>query len=78
MSGQIFAFVPVIENDQGENVFLPTDPWVAVKSSELADVPLLSGITTDEGAIFGVGNLAFFRMTLFYHSWLYLSKLNKL
>lgn len=50
MSGHTNAFVPSIEVDMGQDVFLPTDPWTLLKSGRIADVPVMSGITADECA----------------------------
>lgn len=44
------AFVPSIEVDLGQDVFLPTDPWTLLKSGRIEDVPMMSGITADECA----------------------------
>lgn len=44
------AFVPSIEVDLGQDIFLPTDPWTLLKSGRIADVPVMSGITADECA----------------------------
>lgn len=41
-------FVPSIEVDMGQDVFLPTDPWTLLKSGRIMDVPLMSGIVVDE------------------------------
>lgn len=50
MSGHTNAFVPSIEVDMGQDVFLPTDPWTLLKSGRIANVPVMSGITADECA----------------------------
>lgn len=41
-------FVPSIEVDMGQDLFLPTDPWTLLKSGRIMDVPLMSGIVVDE------------------------------
>ncbi|XP_016907128.2 esterase FE4 [Apis cerana] len=50
LSGHMNAFVPSIEVDLGQDVFLPTDPWTLLKSGRIEDVPVMSGITADECA----------------------------
>lgn len=42
------AFVPVVEPQAGQEVFLPTDPWEMMKSGSFADVPLIIGYASDE------------------------------
>lgn len=50
LSGHSQAFVPSIEVDLGQDVFLPTDPWSLLKYGRIADVPVISGIVADECA----------------------------
>ncbi|XP_076173591.1 esterase E4 [Ptiloglossa arizonensis] len=48
LNGRMFAFVPSVEVDLGQDRFLSADPWTLLKTGELADVPLMSGIVSDE------------------------------
>ncbi|XP_017761096.1 PREDICTED: esterase FE4-like [Eufriesea mexicana] len=52
LSGRMFAFVPSVEVDLGQDVFLPTDPWTLLKTGRIVDVPVMSGITVDECAFY--------------------------
>ncbi|XP_012279049.1 esterase FE4 [Orussus abietinus] len=51
-NGKIFPFVPSVEPDVGQDVFLPDDPWQILKSGKIADVPLIGGMVLNEGKIF--------------------------
>ncbi|XP_043469896.1 esterase FE4-like [Leptopilina heterotoma] len=48
LKGRMHAFVPVVEPQAGQEVFLPTDPWEMMKSGSFADVPLIIGYALDE------------------------------
>ncbi|XP_029046685.1 esterase FE4-like [Osmia bicornis bicornis] len=48
LNGHTFAFVPSVEVDLGQDIFLPTDPWTLLKTGRIADVPLMTGVVTDE------------------------------
>ncbi|CAK9820725.1 Esterase FE4 [Anthophora plagiata] len=50
--GHLYAFVPTIEVDLGQDIFLPTDPWTLIKSGKIADVPMIIGSVANEGLIF--------------------------
>ncbi|EFN82200.1 Esterase FE4 [Harpegnathos saltator] len=52
MNGRFMAFLPSVETDLGQEVFLPADPWTLLKSGKIADVPVMAGITADESAFF--------------------------
>ncbi|XP_076766541.1 esterase FE4 [Xylocopa sonorina] len=52
LSGHMQPFVPTVEVDLGQDVFLSTDPWTLLKSGKIADVPVMSGIHADECAFF--------------------------
>ncbi|KAK2586966.1 hypothetical protein KPH14_010941 [Odynerus spinipes] len=52
MNGHMQAFVPSVEYDFGQDVFLPTDPWTLIKTGTLADVPIMGGVTLDESIFF--------------------------
>lgn len=43
------AFVPSIENKDLGNVFLPDNPRNLIKSGKLHNIPLITGITSNEG-----------------------------
>lgn len=42
------VFVPSVEANVGQNVFLPDDPWKILTSGKIADVPMIIGITEKE------------------------------
>ncbi|KAK0094936.1 hypothetical protein PV326_009584 [Microctonus aethiopoides] len=42
------VFVPSVEANVGQNVFLPDDPWKIITSGKIADVPMIIGITEKE------------------------------
>ncbi|XP_051170759.1 juvenile hormone esterase-like [Leptopilina boulardi] len=48
LNGRMSAFVPVVEPQAGQEIFLPNDPWEMMKSGSFADVPLIIGMTSDE------------------------------
>lgn len=48
MNGHMGAFVPVVELDAGQDVFLSNDPWTLIKKDDIADVPLMIGTNLDE------------------------------
>ncbi|KMR05274.1 esterase fe4 [Lasius niger] len=52
MNGRLSAFLPSVEVDLGQEIFLPDDPWTLLKSGKIANVPVMAGITTDESAFF--------------------------
>ncbi|GAB1865508.1 Esterase FE4 [Camponotus japonicus] len=52
MNGRFAAFLPSVEVDLGQEIFLPDDPWTLLKSGKIANVPVMAGITTDESAFF--------------------------
>ncbi|EZA55321.1 Venom carboxylesterase-6 [Ooceraea biroi] len=52
MNGRFAAFLPSVEVDLGQEIFLPADPWTLLKTGKIADVPVMAGITTDESAFF--------------------------
>lgn len=44
------AFVPVIENDIGQNMVISDEPWVLLKNSKIPDIPVICGSVLDEGS----------------------------
>ncbi|XP_032674579.1 esterase FE4-like [Odontomachus brunneus] len=52
MNGRFAVFLPSVEADLGQEVFLPADPWTLLKSGKIADVPVMAGITADESAFY--------------------------
>ncbi|XP_031781566.1 venom carboxylesterase-6 [Nasonia vitripennis] len=50
MSGSVHAFLPSVEIDVGQEIFLPADPWTLIKEGKIADVPLIAGMNLDEEA----------------------------
>lgn len=56
MNGRFAAFLPSVEADLGQEVFLPADPWTLLKSGKIADVPVMAGITADETAYYVQSN----------------------
>ncbi|EFN64812.1 Esterase FE4 [Camponotus floridanus] len=52
MNGRFAAFLPSVEVDLGQEIFLPDDPWTLLKSGKIANVPVMAGITADESAFF--------------------------
>ncbi|KAK9301557.1 hypothetical protein QLX08_006113 [Tetragonisca angustula] len=57
LNGHMYMFVPSIEVDMGQDVFLPTDPWTLLKSGRIMDVPLMSGIVVDECLFMAQGSI---------------------
>jgi len=56
MNGRIGVFLPSVEVDMGQEIFLPADPWTLLKSGKIANVPVMAGITTDESVFFVQSN----------------------
>lgn len=56
MNGRFAAFLPSVEVDLGQEIFLPADPWTLLKSGKIADVPVMAGITADESSFFVQSN----------------------
>ena len=52
LNGRMKAFVPSVEVDLGQDIFLSTDPWTLLKSGKIADVPVMSGVNANEAAFF--------------------------
>ncbi|XP_012215980.1 esterase FE4-like [Linepithema humile] len=52
MNGRFAAFIPSVEIDLGQEIFLPADPWTLLKTGKIADVPVMAGITADESSYF--------------------------
>ncbi|XP_033332359.2 esterase FE4 [Megalopta genalis] len=52
LNGHLYAFVPSIEADLGQDIFLSNDPWTLLKNGQVADVPLMTGVVVDEGIQF--------------------------
>ncbi|KAM0724816.1 Esterase FE4 [Formica fusca] len=52
MNGRFAAFLPSVEVDLGQEIFLPDNPWTLLKSGKIANVPVMAGITADESAFF--------------------------
>ncbi|XP_078051535.1 esterase FE4-like [Augochlora pura] len=57
LSGHLFAFIPSIEADLGQDMFLSTDPWTLLKNGQVADMPVMAGLVADEGVMFAQGVL---------------------
>lgn len=57
MNGHMAPFVPVVEPDAGQAIFLTNDPWTLMKSDDIADVPVMIGINLDEASFFAPCNL---------------------
>ncbi|XP_015431698.1 PREDICTED: esterase FE4-like [Dufourea novaeangliae] len=57
LNGNVFTFVPSVEVDFGQDIFLPNDPWTLLKTGKIADVPLMTGLTSDECAFIAHGML---------------------
>jgi carboxylesterase type B len=56
VADRIGVFLPSVEVDMGQEIFLPADPWTLLKFGKIADVPLIAGFTTDESLFFIEGN----------------------
>jgi len=56
MNGRTEAFIPSVEADIGQEIFLPADPWTLLKSGKIADVPVMAGFTGDESAFYVQSN----------------------
>ena len=56
MNGQMNAFVPAVEPNVGQEVFLSANPWEMLKSAKFAEVPLLVGINLEETAFMAPSN----------------------
>ncbi|XP_076629794.1 esterase FE4 [Colletes latitarsis] len=52
LNGFMHAFVPSVEVDLGQDIFLSTDPWTLLKSGKIADVPVMAGTVADESKFF--------------------------
>ncbi|KAL0125897.1 hypothetical protein PUN28_004753 [Cardiocondyla obscurior] len=52
MNGRTEAFIPSVEADIGQEIFLPADPWTLLKSGKIADVPVMAGFTADESSFY--------------------------
>ncbi|XP_031846091.1 esterase FE4 [Nomia melanderi] len=57
LNGHLAAFVPSVENDLGQDMFLTTDTWSLIKTGRAADVPFMTGLVADEGSLFVQGML---------------------
>ncbi|XP_054003488.1 esterase FE4-like [Hylaeus anthracinus] len=53
LNGNMFAFVPSVEVDLGQDIFLSNDPWTLLKSGKIADVPLMAGVVAEEALFYG-------------------------
>ncbi|XP_015175882.1 PREDICTED: cholinesterase 1-like [Polistes dominula] len=51
-NGHLQVFVPSVEYDFGQDVFLTTDPWTLIKTGKIADVPIMGGVTLEEASFF--------------------------
>lgn len=67
MNGRFAAFLPSVEADLGQEVFLPADPWTLLKSGKIADVPVMAGVTADETAFFVQSNCRDVVVTVVMH-----------
>jgi len=56
MNGRTEAFIPSVEADIGQEIFLPADPWTLLKDGKIADVPVMAGFTADESAFYVQSN----------------------
>ncbi|KAF7992376.1 hypothetical protein HCN44_001701 [Aphidius gifuensis] len=52
LQGDLHTFVPVVEPDVGQEIFLPSNPWEIIKTQRISDVPLMIGITAHEAGLF--------------------------
>lgn len=68
MNGRFAAFIPSVEVDLGQEIFLPADPWSLLKSGKIADVPVMAGITADESSYFVQSNHTMRHYTLKLHA----------
>jgi len=50
--GDSISFKPVVDKIRGDNSFLPNTPYHLITNKQFNVVPVMSGITKDEGAIF--------------------------
>ncbi|KAL2721606.1 esterase FE4-like, partial [Vespula maculifrons] len=50
MNGLSNAFVPAVEYDFGQDVFLTSDPWTLLKTGKITNVPIMGGVTLNESA----------------------------
>ncbi|XP_046736168.1 cholinesterase 1-like [Diprion similis] len=48
MNGHSHAFIPSVEPDVGQEVFLPADPWELIMKGKIADVPYMAGLNLNE------------------------------
>lgn len=48
MNGRSMPFIPCVEPNVGQEVFMPNDPWTMLKTEDLADVPIMIGMNLDE------------------------------
>ncbi|XP_047347897.1 venom carboxylesterase-6-like [Vespa velutina] len=52
MNGHLDVFVPSVENDFGQDVFLTNDPWTLLKTGKIANVPIMGGVTIKDANFF--------------------------
>lgn len=50
MNGRASAFLPTVEPNAGQEIFMPNDPWTLIKNGDIFDVPVMIGMTRDETA----------------------------
>ncbi|KAF7992375.1 hypothetical protein HCN44_001700 [Aphidius gifuensis] len=51
-AGEMNIFAPSVEINSGQNVFLSNNPWEIFKYGDVADVPVIIGVTAQEAGIF--------------------------
>ncbi|XP_012260596.2 esterase FE4-like [Athalia rosae] len=47
-NGRLHAFVPCVEPDVGQEIFLSQNPWELMKSGKIADIPYMAGLNANE------------------------------
>lgn len=59
-------FAPTVEEDYGQKIFLPENPWKTIVSGNIYDVPMMVGMNSNEGSMFtnGTSILFFFSILL--------------
>ncbi|KAJ8676688.1 hypothetical protein QAD02_012475 [Eretmocerus hayati] len=61
MNGHTAVFVPSVEADVGQEIFLTNDPWTEMKKDDIADIPVMIGTNLNEASVFApmfLGNAA--------------------
>lgn len=77
MNGRAHAFIPCVEPNVGQEVFMTNDPWTMMKTEDLVDVPIMIGMNLDETSFMAPSKKHTIELILMFKEFILISSVQK-